>query len=99
VSARQHEFGIRAALGATPGELLRLSLAAGVRQTLAGLGIGVVAALLLTRTMTPLLQGVKAADPWTFAAVVAVTTVVALAASLWPARKAARADLTGLGSS
>lgn len=92
VASRSHEFGIRAALGATPRDLVQLSVGAGLRQAAAGLAVGVAAALLLTRAMTPLLQGVTTYDPWTFAAVIAVTTVVAFAASLVPARRAARSD-------
>jgi predicted permease len=92
VASREHEFGIRAALGATPGDLVGLSLRTGVNQALAGLGVGVVFALILTRAMTSMLQGVTPADPWTFAAVVVVTGVVAVAASLGPARRAGKAD-------
>jgi len=92
VASRAQEFGIRAALGATPGELVALSLRTGVRQALAGLAIGVLAALALTRLMTKLLEGVKPTDPWTFAAVIVVTGVVAVAASVGPARRAGRTD-------
>jgi predicted permease len=92
VASRAHEFGVRAALGATPAELVRLSVRAGVRQALIGLAVGVVVALLLTRTMTSLLQGVTPTDPLTFAAVVLVTGVVAVAASIGPARRAGKAD-------
>jgi putative ABC transport system permease protein len=93
VASRTQEFGIRAALGATPRNLIMLSLASGVRQAAAGLVLGVVAALVLTRTMTTMLQGVTPTDPLTFAAVVAVTGVVAVVASLIPARRAANADV------
>lgn len=92
VASRSHEFGIRAALGATPRELVALSLRTGARQTLVGLAVGVVIALLLTRTMSSLLQGVAPNDPLTFAAVVVVTGLVALAASVGPARRAGRTD-------
>jgi predicted permease len=92
VASRAHEFGVRAALGATPGELVRLSIRSGVRQALAGVAIGLVFALLLTRTMTSLLQGVTPTDPLTLAAVVLVTGLVAVAASIGPARRAGRAD-------
>ena len=93
VASRTQEFGIRAALGATPRNLLLLSLGSGVRQAGAGLVVGVAAALVLTRTMTTMLEGVKPTDPVTFAAVVAVTAIVAVGASLIPARRAARTDL------
>jgi len=92
VASRSHEFGIRAALGATPRELIGLSLKTGVRQALAGLGIGIVIALVFTRAMTSMLQGVTPTDPWTFAAVVVVTGLVAVAASVGPARRAGKTD-------
>jgi len=92
VASRSHEFGIRAALGATPRELVALSLRTGLRQALAGLAIGVVIALVFTRAMTTLLQGVTPTDPVTFAAVVLVTGLVAVAASVGPARRAAKTD-------
>jgi putative ABC transport system permease protein len=93
VASRTQEFGIRAALGATPKDLLMLSLASGVRQAFAGVLLGVIAALALTRTLTTLLQGVTPTDPVTFGAVVAVTAAVAIGASLIPARRAARTDV------
>jgi predicted permease len=93
VASRTQEFGIRAALGATPRNLLMLSLGSGVRQAGAGLVVGVAVALALTRTMTTMLQGVTPTDPVTFVAVVGVTAVVAVGASLIPARRAAKTDL------
>jgi len=93
VASRTQEFGIRAALGATPRNLLMLSLGSGVRQAGAGLVVGVAAALALTRTMTTMLEGVKPTDPVTFVTVVGVTAVVAIGASLIPARRAAKTDL------
>jgi predicted permease len=90
VASRSHEFGIRAALGATPSELARLSLGAGLAQTAVGLSLGVVLALALTRALGQLLHGVTPTDPLTFAAVVVVTGIVALVASVAPARRAAR---------
>ena len=92
VASRFHEFGIRAALGATPRELMAIGLRSGLRQAATGLVVGVVAALLLTRVMGTLLHGVTATDPLTFVAVVAVTGVVTIVASLAPARRAARID-------
>ena len=92
VATRRHELGIRAALGASPRELVMLSLRTGVRQTVAGLVIGVVLALMLTRALTALLHGVEPADPLTFGTVLAVTAAVALAATLWPARRAGRVN-------
>jgi predicted permease len=92
VSARTHEFGIRVALGATPRDLLLISLQTGVAQTAIGLAVGVGASLILTRAMTGLLQGVTPTDPMTFAAVVLVTGTVAILASMGPATRAARTD-------
>lgn len=92
VAARSHEFGIRAALGASPSQLVRLSARDGLPQTVAGLVIGVVGALALTRAMTGLLQGVTPTDLPTFAVVVLVTGIVATLATLLPARRAAQAD-------
>jgi putative ABC transport system permease protein len=93
VASRTQEFGIRAALGATPRDLLMMSLGSGVRQAGAGLVLGVAVALALTRTMTSMLQGVTPTDPVTFITVVAVTAVVAIGASVIPARRAAKTDL------
>jgi len=92
VASRFHEFGIRAALGATPRELMAIGLRSGLRQAMVGLGVGIVAALLLTRVLGVLLQGVSSTDPLTFIAVVAVTGLVAIVASLGPARRAGRID-------
>jgi ABC-type antimicrobial peptide transport system permease subunit len=92
VASRFHELGIRAALGATPNDLMAIGLRSGLRQATSGLVAGIVAALLLTRVLHSLLHGVTATDPLTFAAVVAVTGVVAVIASVAPARRAARID-------
>ena len=92
VASRLHEFGIRAALGATPRDLMAIALRSGVRQAMTGLGIGIVAALMLTRVLHTLLHGVTPTDPLTFGAVVAVTGLVAVIASVAPARRAARID-------
>jgi predicted permease len=92
VASRAHEFGIRAALGATPRELVSLSLRAGLRQALSGLAVGIVIALLFARGMRSMLHGVTPADPWTFVAVVVVTGLVAVVASVGPARRAGRTD-------
>jgi predicted permease len=92
VASRQYEFGIRAALGARPRELVALSLRAGAAQAGVGLLIGVALALALTRVMSAFLHGVAPTDPATFAVVLLVTGAVALAASVWPARRAGRVD-------
>jgi predicted permease len=92
VASRSQEFGIRAALGATPRELMTLSLSVGMRQIFIGLGIGIIASLMLTRAMTSMLQGVRPTDPITFAVVTVLIASVAALASLGPARRAGRAD-------
>jgi predicted permease len=92
VASRFHEFGIRAALGATPKDLMAIALRSGVRQALTGLAVGIVAALLLTRVLHTLLHGVTATDPLTFGAVIVVTGLVAVIASVAPARRASRID-------
>jgi len=92
VASRVHEFGVRAALGATPRDLMAISLGSGLRQTTVGLGVGIVAALVLTRALRTMLSGVTPTDPVTFVAVVVVTGLVAVAASLGPAWRAGRID-------
>jgi predicted permease len=92
VASRVHEFGVRAALGATPRDLMVISLGSGLRQTTVGLGVGIVAALVMTRALRTMLSGVTPTDPVTLAAVVVVTGLVALAASLGPAWRAGRID-------
>jgi len=92
VSQRTREIGIRIALGAQRSDVLRMMLGDGMRMTLIGVGIGLVAALLATRLMTKMLFGVSASDPVTFAGVAAVLTGVALLACYLPARRAMRVD-------
>jgi predicted permease len=92
VGQRTQEIGIRMALGAQRYDVLRLMLWEGVRLALAGVVVGVAAALLLTRLMTRLLYGVSATDPLTFAAVAMLLSAVAVAACYFPARKATRID-------
>ncbi|MGH9476153.1 MAG: ABC transporter permease [Terriglobales bacterium] len=92
VARRTREFGIRLALGADAGALLRLVLSQGLR--LAGWGIlaGVILAALLTRSMTALLYGMSPADPVSYIAAAALLLVVTALASLVPALRAARVD-------
>ena len=92
MSERTRELGIRVALGARGGTLLRLVLAQGVRLTLLGLAGGTAAALALTRVMEALLFGIGPRDPITFAGVGLLLLGVSLVASLVPAYRATRVD-------
>ena len=92
VTQRTRELGVRVALGASTGEVLGLVLRQGVRLALAGVAIGLVAALLLTRVMRTMLFGVGATDPATFVLVPLVLLAVAALASYLPARRATRVD-------
>jgi putative ABC transport system permease protein len=92
VAQRTHEIGIRMALGADGGGVLRMILAQGVKIAGAGVGTGILASFGLTRLMTKLLYSVSSADPITFAAVAIVLVVVAMLACYIPARRALRVD-------
>jgi predicted permease len=92
VAQRRQEFGIRMALGAERAQILRQVLRQGLALTLAGIGVGLAAALLLTRLAAGLLYHVGAHDPVTFMAAPLVFIVVALLASYLPARRATRVN-------
>jgi predicted permease len=89
---RTHEIGIRMALGAQQRDVLRMVLGEGMRVALVGVGIGLAAALELTRLMNKMIYGVGASDPVTFVSVAILLTLVALAACYFPARRAMRVD-------
>jgi len=92
VSQRKREIGIRLALGAQRSDVLQMVLRQGAKMALAGVAIGIGAALGLTQLMRSLLFGVTARDPMTFAAVAALLILVALLASYFPARRALLVD-------
>jgi putative ABC transport system permease protein len=92
VTQRTHEIGIRMALGAQPLEVIRLVLGQGGRIALAGILIGVGAALSIGRVLSSLLFGVTPTDPVTFVVVTLLLCVVALDACYIPARRAIRVD-------
>jgi predicted permease len=92
VGQRTREIGVRMALGAQPGDVLRLVIEHGARMALIGVAVGLVAALGLTRLMTNQLFGVSPRDPLTFAGVALLLIIVAVAACYIPARRAMRVD-------
>jgi ABC-type antimicrobial peptide transport system permease subunit len=92
VSQRIREFGIRMAIGASRGAVLRLVLRQAARLVGIGLGMGLVAATLLARLIATLLFGVTPFDAVTLAAVAILLAVVALVASYLPAHRAASVD-------
>jgi len=92
VTQRTHEIGIRMALGAQGRDVLRLVVGQGLVLCLIGVGVGLLAAFVLTRFLASLLYGVSAIDFATYTAVSLLITVVAFLASYIPARRAARID-------
>ena len=92
VEQRARETGIRMALGARPGQVLREILGETLRLTLLGVALGLAGAIALARALASLLYGVSPLDPPTFAAVCLLLVAVALAAGYLPARRATRVD-------
>jgi putative ABC transport system permease protein len=91
VSQRAHEMAIRAALGAQRRDILALVVGQGLQPAVIGVGVGLTAAVAVTRTLSGLLFGLSATDPATFVAVPAGLLVVALAACIVPGVRATKA--------
>jgi macrolide transport system ATP-binding/permease protein len=91
-SQRTHEIGIRMALGANPGDILKMIWRQGVTLVIAGVALGTIAAWALTRGIAFLLVGISPTDPVTYAIVAIVLSGVALLACSIPARRAMRVD-------
>jgi putative ABC transport system permease protein len=92
VSRRTREIGVRIALGAGSGDILRMILGQGLRTIFIGVAIGIAGSLALTRALESLLFGVTATDPLTFGAVTLLLVGAALFACYIPARRAMRVD-------
>jgi putative ABC transport system permease protein len=92
VNERTHEIGVRVALGAQGDDVRRLAMRHGLVPALAGMVVGVLAALVLTRLTANLLYGVTPRDPLTFALVASTLGIVAIGASWLPARRAAQVN-------
>jgi putative ABC transport system permease protein len=89
VRQRTAEIGVRMALGAAPSSIFQLVVGHGLRLSMAGIGVGLIAAAALTRIMNSMLIGVEPTDPLTYAAIAALFLVIASAGSWLPARRAA----------
>jgi putative ABC transport system permease protein len=96
VDRRMPEFGVRMAFGATPRDLAALVLGRGVVLVVAGLALGIAGAVALARFLQSLLFGVSGNDPWVLGGVAVLLVATAIAACVWPARRAARVDVTQL---
>lgn len=92
VTCRMQGIGIRMAVGANRGKILRLVVGEGLRLAVAGVTVGVIASLLMARLLSSLLFGISPADPLTFSAIVLVLVLVTVAACFIPARRAMIVD-------
>jgi putative ABC transport system permease protein len=92
VTQRTHEIGLRLALGATSGDILKLIVGSGLRLVLIGGALGLAGALVLTQLLSGLLFGVSARDPLTLGAIISILSAVALLACYLPARRAMKMD-------
>jgi predicted permease len=92
VNQGTREIGIRIALGASQSEILKLVAFQGMTLVVSGVGIGLGAALMFARLMRSLLFGINTSDPATFSAIALLLTVIALLATYFPAKRAARVD-------
>ena len=92
VNQRVHEIGIRVALGADRGDVLRMVIAQGLKLAIAGVLVGVLSSLALGRILSGFLYGVSPTDPMTILGVAALLIFVALLASYLPAKRATRVD-------
>jgi putative ABC transport system permease protein len=92
VSRRTRETGVRMALGAVPRDILRMVVGQAMRPVLVGLGVGLLASVILARGLANLLYGVRTSDPLTLAAVILTLTSISFFACYLPARRATRVD-------
>jgi putative ABC transport system permease protein len=92
VTQRTRDLGIRMALGAQPGDIMRLVLREGMALALIGVAVGVLGSFAVTRAISGLLYQVSATDPITFIVISLLLTGVALVASFIPARRATKVD-------
>ena len=92
VNQRIREIGVRMALGAQPGNVQRLIVSEGMKVSMTGILIGLVAAFVAARALASIVYGVSLSDPETFIAVASALCLVGLAACYIPARRAAKID-------